>query len=99
MRNVQLRIISFKQTANSEEYLYALNDNSIPQIGGYYYKREYGRFAAIQRVLHPNQLNEKCPVVEATNSPNYELPRIPDNFVENYFKSNKEQKLIQLRLP
>lgn len=104
MRKLTLRIISYKQTPESEEYLYALNDNGEPQVNCYYYQRDLGRLACIQRLLEPSQLEtvreNKYPIIEATSNGAYvSLPMIPQSFVAQYFETGKQLKEIELRLP
>lgn len=99
MRNLNLRIISFKRSPDEPEWLYALNDKGEYKLGSYYYNRDLGRFAAIQQILHRDQLQLSHPIVEASTRADLGLPTIPPSFVKAYYESNKEIKNIQLRLP
>jgi hypothetical protein len=95
--NISCRVISFKQSAESEEYIYFLSGRPL-EIGSYYYNRSMGRFACIQHCLEPGQVMLTHPRVEATNNPQYELPAVPAVFVENYFKNGKIQKHAPFRI-
>lgn len=65
------RIITFRQTQDEPEYKYLLSERPL-NLGDFYYNRGNGRFCAVQRVLHPNQLNTPYPAIEATDNPKYE---------------------------
>lgn len=99
MRNLEIRLISFKRSPDEPEYIYGLSDRPI-KMNDYYYDRTQGRFMAIVRCLHEKQLGLVYPVIEATNNPNLiTLPSIPSSVVKSYFESNKQLKTITLRLP
>lgn len=97
MRKVTLRVISFKQSTDDPVYLYGLSDNPIT-MGCYYYNRDLGKFAAIQRCLHEEQTKQLHPIIETTNNPKYDSPRIPEAFIKQYYDSNKTLTKLEMRL-
>lgn len=102
MRNLELTIVSFKRSDDQQEHLYALNYDRLPEIGEYYFRDTNSRFTQIQHNLFKGQIESNggsAPVIEATTDESYDLPRIPQAFVTNYFLNNREPKKIQLRLP
>lgn len=99
MRNVEVRIIRFKRATNEPEHTYALNDNGTPVMGCYYYDRSLGRFAAVQRILTKSQLETKCPIIEACDNIDYELPQLPASLVKGFKEAGNGIKNTFLRLP
>lgn len=95
--NISCRVISFKQTADTPEHIYFLSERPL-EMGAFYYNRDMGRFAAIQKVLTGEQLKTSCPRVEATTEGKYGLPKVPTAFAGNYFKTGKTIKETNLRL-
>lgn len=98
MRKVTLRCISFKQDADAPEYLYGLNESKPIELGDWYYHRELGKFACLQKAGHLSQTELKFPVIECSTNPNLGLPSLPQAFVKQYFESNKEKNILEIRL-
>lgn len=97
MRNVPVRLISFRRSIDEPKFIYALNDSGVPEIGKYFYKRSNGAFTAIQKILHEGQLKESHPIVESGNNPDYEMPVLPQALI-NGFKQDGIVNVI-MRLP
>lgn len=97
MENIKCRVISFKQSSEHEEHVYFLSDRPL-ETGCYYYNRDLGRFAAVQRCLEQEQLKLTYPRIEASTDVNYELPAVPPIFKEHYFSTGKTQKTAQIRV-
>jgi len=98
MRKVTLRVISFKRDDDPIEYLYGLNETKPIELGDWYYQRELGKFACLQKAGHPTQTEYKFPVIECSTNPSLGLPSIPQAFVKQYFESNKEKNILEIRL-
>lgn len=98
MRKLTLRYISFNQDADAPEYIYALNEDRVIAIGDYYYNRALGRFACIQKATEKAQMTYQYAVIECSTNPDLVLPSIPTAFVKQYFESNKEKNILEIRL-
>lgn len=96
MINIEARLICIRHAPDDQEQVYALIDRK-PVKGEYYYNRELGEWACIQKALEDSQLENVVPVVMATTNEQYPITRIPKALADAFF-TDMSIKTIRLRI-
>jgi hypothetical protein len=91
--NLEITIVSFKQTSESEEELYFCSDRRI-ESGDYYLNNALQPFIRVQRAFKPVS-GERCKKLEASTCRAYNVPEIPLSFVKQYFALEKKDRPVK----
>jgi hypothetical protein len=92
--NLEITIVSFKQTPESEEDLFFCSDRPIDK-GDMYLNNALQPFIRVQKAFKP-VVGVRCKRLEAsTCRAYYNVPEIPVSFVKQYFALDKKDRPIK----
>lgn len=91
--NLEITIVSFKQTPESEEELFFCSDRPIDK-GDMYLNNALQPFIRVQKAFKPVS-GKRCKRLEATTCRAYNVPPVPLSFVNQYFALEKKDRPIK----
>jgi hypothetical protein len=97
--NLEITIVCFKQTDESNAEIYFCSERHI-EAGDYYINAASQPFIRVQKAFKPVS-GDRLRKIEASTCGAYNMPTVPQSFVRQYFALDKKERPVKtyFRIP